>query len=213
MPGGVAAADARHELERAEHDVDGGSNDVQDDRNGRGEEAHVLRRDVHANASVTRRYPPASSGIAISSRIRTTGSRDDRRPTGFALTAGARGRRLLSAIGAESTRRGRHSRGGSAAASTGARAPRLRLASVHGAVGAALELNACVRQRAKVQPPGGILLAPAVHGQGHEVRAVLDVADDRGSLGARSATDRLQTQEAELAAVAARLREADAGRR
>src|SRR4051812_34454380 len=36
-----------------------------------------------------------------------------------------------------------------------------------------------VRHRLEVQPPGRFFVAPAVHGEGHKVRAVFVVADDR----------------------------------
>src|SRR5688500_13649831 len=56
-----------------------------------------------------------------------------------------------------------------------------RLACVHGSGAPTLELNGCIGLGAQVQPPGGILLAPAVHGQSDEVRPMLDVAQDGGS--------------------------------
>src|SRR5688500_4533786 len=90
---------------------------------------------------------------------RTTGSRDDRLPRAFAVTVAARRRRGPSVIGA-----GLPVEVAIAAVTLQLRReafPLLadRLASVQRAGGSALEFNGCVRPRAKVQTPGGILLA------------------------------------------------------
>ena len=71
-----------------------------------------------------------------------------------------------------------------------------RGAGVHGtrAVG---QLDGGVRRRLEVQPPGGLGFAPAVHGQGDEVRAVLVVPDDRDPCLARAPPDGVQAHEAE----------------
>src|SRR5712691_11724435 len=52
----------------------------------------------------------------------------------------------------------------------------------------------------EIQPPGRFGIGPAVHGQGHEVRSILVVAEDGGALLTRAAPDGLQAQVAKLAA-------------
>ena len=51
----------------------------------------------------------------------------------------------------------------------------------------------------QVQPPGRLAVTPAVHGQGDEVRAVLEVADDHRVLAARPAPAGGEPQGAPLA--------------
>ena len=59
-------------------------------------------------------------------------------------------------------------------------------------VGAILQLHGCVRVCLEVDPPRRIAIAPAVHREGHEVRAVGVIAEDRLALLARASPDRAQ---------------------
>jgi hypothetical protein len=53
----------------------------------------------------------------------------------------------------------------------------------------ALELDLGIWVIEEVQPPGRLALAPAVHRHRHDVRAVLEVGDDRLTLLAGAAPD------------------------
>ena len=59
-----------------------------------------------------------------------------------------------------------------------------------------LELDRRVGMGLEIQPPRRLGLAPAVHGHGHQVRTVLVVAKDGGTLAAALPADRLQPHHA-----------------
>lgn len=61
------------------------------------------------------------------------------------------------------------------------------------------QLDACLGASLEIEPPGRLGRAPAVHRQGHQVWAVLVVAEDHRALLAGAASDRRQAQHAEAA--------------